>query len=288
MRKQRKPTGKPKPGMQPKPTGTQPNPTSTQPKPTSTQLTRLAEPHPVTLTGPASRLSVIVCASFKGGVGTTTIAVNLASEYLRRKRRVCVLDTDPQATGSATWWRGVGSERGRGHALPDVVAVDLRDAVQFASTTAGFEIVVIDCHSREAVILAALALADVVLVPCRIGVLEGAAVEHMTGLVDRALSPRVKRATRLVLTQRNDDEAAYVRGAPTGNVPWLDVDLPDREAFYSSLPDGEAVTSMNRHSDAVREIRAFTDAVERLRTASLLETNKLLRPLREPRLSAGS
>lgn len=297
MRKQRKPkptakfkstsklksTGKPKStGEPPKPKSTgEPKFTRKPPKPTSAQLAPHAAPHPVTLTGSAWRLSVIVCASIKGGVGRSTIAVNLAAEYLRRGRRVCVLDTSPHASEAARW-QGARSERGREHALPEVVAVDLRDGAQFARAAAGFEIVIIDCDPHEAVILKALVLADVVLVPCQMGRLEGAAVEQMTGLVDRALSPRVKRATRLVLTFRNDDVVAYVKGAPTGNVAWLDVDLPEREAYYSSWLEGEAVISMRRHSDAVRDIRAFTDAVEQLRTASLLEYSRL-RPPPAPR-----
>ena len=44
----------------------------------------------------------------KGGVGKTTLAVNVAAEKARRGRRVLLLDADPQ--GSALDWQ---AQRGR-------------------------------------------------------------------------------------------------------------------------------------------------------------------------------
>ena len=52
---------------------------------------------------------VITIAQQKGGSGKTTLAVNLAAEYLRRGMTVALLDTDPQ--GSLGRWFMTRRER---------------------------------------------------------------------------------------------------------------------------------------------------------------------------------
>lgn len=54
---------------------------------------------------------IIACVNQKGGSGKTTTAVNLAAALGEKKRKVLLLDLDPQA--SATNWLGI-TEGGRG------------------------------------------------------------------------------------------------------------------------------------------------------------------------------
>ena len=61
---------------------------------------------------------VIAIVNQKGGVGKTTLSMNLATHWLRGGQRVAVLDSDPQR--SSVRWQARGEIRlGRGQ-LPQV------------------------------------------------------------------------------------------------------------------------------------------------------------------------
>jgi chromosome partitioning protein len=51
----------------------------------------------------------IAVTNLKGGVGKTTIAVNLAASFTARGKKVCIIDTD-QKQHSALEWAGIRSE----------------------------------------------------------------------------------------------------------------------------------------------------------------------------------
>lgn len=102
---------------------------------------------------------IVAVMNIKGGVGKTTTAVALAVAADRRGLDARVLDADPQ--GSASLWAAMAA--GDGDPLP--VAVDPANVVTLGALADGGGVTVVDCPPAGAVVDAALAAADAVVVP---------------------------------------------------------------------------------------------------------------------------
>jgi chromosome partitioning protein len=108
-------------------------------------------------------MQTLALVAQKGGTGKTTLAIALAVAAAAAGRKVLVLDVDPQ--GTACNW---GDRReGDNPIVLDAQPGRLPAALQKAEA-GGIDFVIIDTPARsEQASLAAAALADLVIIPCR-------------------------------------------------------------------------------------------------------------------------
>jgi len=210
------------------------------------------------------RKQIIAVAALKGGVGKTTLAVNLACALAAPRRPAVVIDADSQ--GSATAW----SQRGE---LPArVVPLPLespREAAGWSRRVLDVDaaFVVIDCPPHLGPVLAAaIGSADAVLIPVGPSVLDLEATGPTLELVKQAQAARRGDGPRAWIVPCRVDErtlsgrelAAAVAGlgCPVAPAVHLRVALADAVAAGhwagSYEPGGAAHQEIARIAQLVR------------------------------------
>lgn len=189
----------------------------------------LVETEPETRNEWGGPTRVVAVANQKGGVGKTTTAVNLATAFADRGRRVLVVDLDPQA--NATTGLGVAEEHrvtsyellrgeaGLGTAIapsavsglevvpasPDLAAAEIELSMQsrrefllaqvLRGHVGGYDDVLIDCPpSLNLLTINALTASDRILVPLQCEFYALAGLAQLMGTIERvqrALNPRL-------------------------------------------------------------------------------------------------
>jgi chromosome partitioning protein len=197
-------------------------------------------------------MRTIAILSQKGGTGKTTLSLHLAVAAQQAGQAAVVIDLDPQAS-SAGWKDSRASED------PVVVsapATRLPQALQ-AAESGGADIAIIDTapHSGD-VALAAAEAADLVLIPCRPGILDLRAI----GTTARAVKLAGKRAYVVLNTipPRASNVLADAKAAVA--VHGLDVApvaLQQRAAYAHALTAGQTAQEYERGGKAAEEIASL-------------------------------
>jgi chromosome partitioning protein len=194
-------------------------------------------------------MKTVAILSQKGGTGKTTISLHLAVAAQRAGQAVVVIDLDPQA--SAAGWKD--SRSTDNPVVVSVPATRLPQALKAASAGEA-DLVVIDTapHAGD-VALAAAEAADLILIPCRPGILDLRAI----GSTARTVKLAGKRAFVVLNTvpPRASNVLADARAAVA--VHGLDVApvaLQQRAAYAHSLTAGQTAQEYERGGKASDEI----------------------------------
>lgn len=144
--------------------------------------------------------SVISVVQRKGGVGKTTIAISLAGELHRRGLMVDVIDADPQR--SAAEWAAPGRLPFRVSELP----LGMGEAREWANSirSAPTAMTIIDTAPHEYAVGAAVAVADIVVLPCTPSGLDLTATEQAIAAILFARSKRGADIPALLVPNRVD------------------------------------------------------------------------------------
>ncbi len=222
-------------------------------------------------------MPVIVMASPKGGVGKSTCAVLLATEFARMGAEVTVLDCDPNK--SLTRWSSHGTPNGV-TLLGDVGRSDIVPTIRNADGDG--KIVIVDLEGVASQLVSrAISQADLVIVPMQPTALDAEIGSEALALVqeeEEALGRKIRHAVVLTKTSAavksrvQKELEAQLRGA---GIDMIEPTLVARAAFSEMFAYGHDLAAMAADADmrtggkvdkALENAKKFTEAVyERLK-----------------------
>jgi len=211
---------------------------------------------------------IVTIGNTKGGVGKTTIAVNLAIARALAGRDVWLIDGDRQ--GTAQMAISIRAEAGHSPGIACATYPDgptLRAQVQ--QQGGKFDDIIIDAGGRDSTALrAALVLSDVLLVPFQPRSYDVWALNDIAALVDEARSVRDGLRAFAVLNcadpgeHSTDNAEAAAAVAEVPQFEYLPTPLRRRKAFANAAGAGLCVLELKpQDSKASDELNVLVSAL---------------------------
>lgn len=191
----------------------------------------------------------------KGGVGKTTLSVNLAASLTRSGKRVLLIDADPQ--GSALDWAAARE----GTPLFSVVGFP-RPSIhrEISQIGEGYDHIVIDGPPRVTDLArSAMMASDMILIPVQPSPYDIWAADDVVKLIDEARIYKEHLKSVFVVNRKITNTAIGrdVRDALAAySVPTLSATIAQRVIFAEAATRGLAVYEMDAASPATAEMEA--------------------------------
>lgn len=177
---------------------------------------------------------VITLAHQKGGVGKSTLSLNLYGYFSQNGYRCVLVDIDPQ--GSITSLLQVFDEAGK---IEIIERTSFKNYAELEEKIEGFDIVLIDTPpylSKE--LYEVLAISHFVLIPCKASPFDALAVVQTLELIseEKKKNPGITPAIVLTMTIANTSLPQQIRESlEKHGVPILETEIKNRVIYARSL-----------------------------------------------------
>ena len=202
---------------------------------------------------------VISLVNQKGGVGKTTIAINLSSAISRRGRKTLLIDADPQ--GSVLQWPSTAENQSFSvihHPRP------LSDAT-IKSLSKGFDHVVIDAPPAiGAMISSILGVSDLAVIPIGPSPLDLWSSKETLSLIQEAQKHNRKLKAKLLICRRiaRTRVGREAREAvQTYGIDVFETEICQRVAYIEAMVSGLSVIEYAPHSEAAAEMTSLCEEI---------------------------
>lgn len=208
---------------------------------------------------------VITVFNSKGGVGKTTVSMNLAGSLARRGFKVLVVDMDRQGT-STSWVSQAADEKDFPAQVANLHQLGGKVHRELKKKLPDFDYIVVDCPPaiESPAPSSALLVSDLSIVPFNPSVPDLWAVTKTDALLEQAMVINETLKARLLATQRirsaiGDDVIAALTQCTTQKM--FETSIPQLAAFRECVSVGGTVHDVPRSTRAVECIESLTDEV---------------------------
>ena len=212
----------------------------------------------------------IAITNLKGGVGKTTIAINLAVALTQREKSVCIIDTDKNQNSSVEWSMCRSEEK------PTIQVFSLEpDQIKVKTLTdleTKFDVLILDGTPQLSELASrTIVVCDVILIPISASLFDFRAFEKFLNLLQETDKNRValglESVESYIVLNRINDRAnisnEIVRGLEKYDVPILKTRLSNRTAYAETALDGIGVVE-GKDKKASEEFNKLTDEIENI------------------------
>lgn len=209
---------------------------------------------------------IITVCNQKGGSGKTTLSMQLAGTLAKRKRKVLVVDADPQGTATR-WAASADDEQPFPASVIGLSAASEKVHREVRKFVEDYDYVVIDCPpaADSPVPQSALLIADLALVPIIPSPLDLWASVGIRKVIENVGEINETLKARLVVNQcqpKTNLAKEALEVLPEFGIPVCKNYLRQRTAYRQSAVFGQTVQDFgSKASEATAEIEALTDEI---------------------------
>lgn len=203
---------------------------------------------------------IITVGNEKGGVGKSTIAINLATEFTGSGKKVLLIDADIQK--STSMFSNIRREQ---TGLQEIIVIEKTGASldkDVKALESGFDIVLIDTGGRDSIEMRkSMLISDKFIIPLITSQLDAWSFEKIYKLYQEAQVFNEKLKAYVVLnkitanwkSKEKDEMLEFLKDFQ--DIVILNSFLKDRTAYRKAISEGMGVSELNIDNKATAEIQ---------------------------------